>query len=390
MSKNEFNIEELFQKEFEDFSLQPSENHWSKINSKLRARDFFRFSLKTFNFYYMAFLLTSAISVFALLVPDNWFNFSNQKAEMPSKTIIEDKQSAESELPKKEVVEKEVKILVDETPANDNENVVATSAQAKFAPSAFEGCAPLTVNFTNLSVNATDYSWDFDDGNISKDNSPVHSFKKAGKYTVTLSATAAEEEKTLNYKQKIVVHPNPKAVFIVDEGRSDFDGKTIAFSNKSQDADNYTWHFGDAATENTQNPVHTYNELKDYQVTLIAQNKHNCVDTATVLSKFLADQCQISFPSKITFYTNRNQNARFKPVFNGVKNYHLKIFDRYDKVIFETYDINKSWNGRVRGVYVPAGKYNWEAKGTFSNKKNYQLNGILSVDIKGKQEYEQY
>ncbi|MEQ8324232.1 MAG: PKD domain-containing protein [Vicingaceae bacterium] len=46
-----------------------------------------------------------------------------------------------------------------------------------------------SVQFSNTSVNAQTYNWDFGDGNTSTLESPVHSFTSAGLYTVSLSIT---------------------------------------------------------------------------------------------------------------------------------------------------------------------------------------------------------
>ncbi len=46
-----------------------------------------------------------------------------------------------------------------------------------------------SVQFTDLSQNATSWSWDFGDGEISTDESPLHTYSAAGNYTVTLTAS---------------------------------------------------------------------------------------------------------------------------------------------------------------------------------------------------------
>lgn len=46
-----------------------------------------------------------------------------------------------------------------------------------------------TVTFTDLTVGATDWLWDFGDGNCSTLQNPTHAYKYAGTYTVTLFAS---------------------------------------------------------------------------------------------------------------------------------------------------------------------------------------------------------
>jgi len=45
-----------------------------------------------------------------------------------------------------------------------------------------------TVSFSNLSENATEYIWDFGDGNASAELSPTHIYEQAGTYTIKLSS----------------------------------------------------------------------------------------------------------------------------------------------------------------------------------------------------------
>lgn len=50
---------------------------------------------------------------------------------------------------------------------------------------------PATVNFTNMSVNLNNYTWDFGDGNTSNAANPSHTYTSAGNYTVKLNSTGA-------------------------------------------------------------------------------------------------------------------------------------------------------------------------------------------------------
>lgn len=69
---------------------------------------------------------------------------------------------------------------------------------AAFSASTTSGKAPLKVTFTDKSTNApTLWAWNFGDGTSSTVKNPVHTYSKAGRYTVTLTAANSAGSKTL-------------------------------------------------------------------------------------------------------------------------------------------------------------------------------------------------
>lgn len=63
----------------------------------------------------------------------------------------------------------------------------SVNAQSAASP-AVTGCAPFTVNFTNLGSSAVDYIWHFGDGDTSHLNEPIHTFLTSGTFDVMLVA----------------------------------------------------------------------------------------------------------------------------------------------------------------------------------------------------------
>ncbi len=61
---------------------------------------------------------------------------------------------------------------------------VQESLESKFTISANTGRAPFTVNFQQENDNASAYVWDFGDGTISADPSPIYTYEEPGIYTV--------------------------------------------------------------------------------------------------------------------------------------------------------------------------------------------------------------
>lgn len=95
-------------------------------------------------------------------------------------------------------------VIIDELTLQ--ESTFMPAATADFFSDVTEGDAPLTVFFTDLSENATSWSWDFGDGNTSAEQSPNHTYTDPGVYSVTLIASNSATADTLIVEDLITVH----------------------------------------------------------------------------------------------------------------------------------------------------------------------------------------
>ena len=75
-----------------------------------------------------------------------------------------------------------------------NWNIGKYDPLANFSSSASPGNI---VAFNNLSINASNYEWDFGDGNSSSITNPVHTYSSSGNYTVTLIANYCDYSDTI-------------------------------------------------------------------------------------------------------------------------------------------------------------------------------------------------
>ena len=89
-----------------------------------------------------------------------------------------------------------------------------------------------TASFTNTSVNATSYSWDFGDNNTSNDPNPIHTYATDGTYTVTLQAT--NNCGTVTFTGTVVIETPPSANFSANT-TSGCDPLTVQFMNQSSE-----------------------------------------------------------------------------------------------------------------------------------------------------------
>ena len=189
---------------------------------------------------------------------------------------------------------------------------------ASFTSSSLFACDfPADVQFTNTSVGANNYQWDFGNGITSTQNNPNVQYNSYGAFTVTLIASnqfGCSDTATFVFN----VYQTPVADF-------DFgpfvgcDPFTISFSNESLFGINCLWNFGDGSTSTMLNPIHTYTSPGIYSVTLIAIGGGGCADTInasnivtvhpTPIANFVCDTLNLPAPNATVHFTNESENA---------------------------------------------------------------------------------
>ena len=81
------------------------------------------------------------------------------------------------------------------------------------------GCElPHEVTFINTSESASDYAWDFGDGETSTEESPVHTYTEAGTFTVALTVSGGDcGDDELVLVDYITVNPDSDCIVIMPE-----------------------------------------------------------------------------------------------------------------------------------------------------------------------------
>lgn len=149
-------------------------------------------------------------------------------------------------------------------------------------------CLVLSCTFSDRSTDddgsVVAWRWEFDDGTISTDRNPAHTFTAAGRYDVRLRVTdddGASDTRTRAVEvQAPASNKPPSAEFEVH-----CSGLTCSFIDKSKDDDGFivSWHwiFGDGATSTERNPVHTYAAKGDYDVILTVTDNFGAAKSKT-------------------------------------------------------------------------------------------------------------
>jgi PKD repeat protein len=153
--------------------------------------------------------------------------------------------------------------------------VTGAPPTADFSANRTTGTAPLAVAFTANTTVATSWQWFFGDGTTSTDRNPVHVYGAPGTYTVWLVASAPGYGAVTACKERFV---RVADTLEVDFGANITSGAvplTVGFSDLTVGAPfAWRWEFGDGASSNQRNAIHTYTQAGTYTVNLTAWTAH--------------------------------------------------------------------------------------------------------------------
>ena len=128
------------------------------------------------------------------------------------------------------------------------------------------GPPPLNVTFSNSTMDAAVYLWNFGDGITATLAAPSHTYTQSGVYTVALTASGAGGSAILTRTHYITVTPGLVAGF----SAFPLSGPApllVQFLDNSSGAESYLWTFGDTMTSTQASPTHTYTAPGVYTVT---------------------------------------------------------------------------------------------------------------------------
>jgi PKD repeat protein len=195
------------------------------------------------------------------------------------------------------------------------EVIILTLPTPAFSSDMEVGCAPFTVQFFNeSSSNTSSIKWTFEGGTPAQttEENPVVLFDQPGTYSVTLTAINDLGEIDLVEENYITVNDDPVADF-----NYDVSGFDVSFADNSEDADSYSWDFGDGNMSDEASPNHTYENEGMYTVVLIVSNECGedsmmievLIDADLPIAGFTADQTEACAPFMVQFNNESSENA---------------------------------------------------------------------------------
>jgi PKD repeat protein len=184
------------------------------------------------------------------------------------------------------------------------------------------GCTPFQICFTNASSGSVFYEWTFDDGNISADAAPCHTFENNTNQPVIHEVTMTAIDMNLcrnSTSMNIVVAPVPTSIFTLSAFESCYFPATVEATNFSMDATGYNWYVDGVPVSSNTNTALTFDAVGSYDVALEAVNSFGCINVNEVefnlnplpeLS-FIADTTKGCVPLEISFINTSTEANSF-------------------------------------------------------------------------------
>jgi len=243
-------------------------------------------------------------------------------------------------------------------------------------------CVGAPVTFNDNSTNALTRQWVFGDGRTSTISPVTHTYTTPGTYTIKLiSRNPGSCNLVDSISKTVTVSPMPEADFTFAP-IIPIPNTAIDFTNKSTNATNYNWNFGDNSGSAEENPSHLYRKSGKYTVCLIAYNKAGCGDT--VCKQVEADiLTRAELPTAFTPNGDGN-NDRFYVRGGGIEKSNLKIFNRWGQMVFESVDApanqeSYGWDGTFNGKEQEMEVYAFVLEVTYIDGSTAQRKGNVTL-----------
>ena len=202
---------------------------------------------------------------------------------------------------------------------------------------------------------------------------------QAGVYMITDVVDIYGCAGTYSGNATITVHPLPLAGFSFFPQPTDLDNPHINFINHSFGHNSAIWDFGDgsALNDTISKLTHTYQDTGHYRVNLAVSNQFGCTDT--IEYTIIIDPVFIIYIPDAFTPNGDNINDTFGLSVYGIKEFEMKIYDRWGQIIYHTTEKNKPWDGTINNNETQAGIYTYSIVVTDLKDKPHKFVGAFTL-----------
>ena len=237
----------------------------------------------------------------------------------------------------------------------------------EFSADSLASCPPLYSKFLNKTNASSRCFWDFGDGSNAETCADVFkTFTRSGKYNVKLTVISVDGCKDSLIKENYInIYRVPVASFSMSPQPTTILQTEVSFKDESEGRiTRWEWNFAGYDTSMKRNPKYLFPDEQEgtYPVRLDVYSDLGCADD-TIRVVGINAEYYLYIPTSFT-PNGDGKNDTWKPLGVGFERdyYHVLVFDRWGKLIFDTFDYDEYWDGTVKGAeeIAPNGVYTWK------------------------------
>lgn len=223
--------------------------------------------------------------------------------------------------------------------------------------------AQQTDNITTIN----NWHWNFGDNDSSNQKNTQHIYSVEGNYNVQLSAEATDGCTTTIAENVLANQAHANA------GNDTVVLPNSLFQLHGSGGVSYTWSpTTGLSNPDISNPTGSINESQTYLLNVATAE--GCNDTASVTVTIFKGSA-IYVPTAFT-PNGDGLNDIISPYLIGIKTlYYFTIYNRWGRQVFSTNEMNKGWDGNLRGQPSNPGVYAWMLEAVDEIGKVYKLRG---------------
>jgi gliding motility-associated-like protein len=263
-------------------------------------------------------------------------------------------------------------VLVDDLPSgtllsSNNEACVPFVSDFEFAPSASNSAPVLSSSWlvANKTYTQNQFNYHF----VVSGNYPV-----VGRLVDTNGCV-----NTLTLMVKAYAKPVADFSYLPETPIENFE--TVQFNYTGTSSKNQWWYINVPNNKNSSlsglAPNYLFEKAGAYPVVLMVQNSQGCSDTIIKVVKVLEDFA-VYVPNAFTPNRDGN-NEQFMPVFRGMQQFNLRVFNRWGELLFESSNTANGWDGSYRGKECKNDVYTYQLEAVSQSGERKQYNGTVTL-----------
>lgn len=258
-----------------------------------------------------------------------------------------------------------------------------TFVEASFESPA-SGCVPHEVQLSPENVqDGSSYTWIIDNETQTSQGAQTldYTFSEIGTHNIKLIVS---DDLSCNLidsiEHNIEVYETPNASFTYDAPAFIYTIHNIQFTYAGDLAAPYLfqWDLGNGDTSSSAAFVYSFPEQGSFEVCLTVTDPETGCNDETCQILVIASPSYIEVPT--AFSPNGDGfNDTFKVFSNKVELFHLRIYNRWGQLIFETMDTNEAWDGTVNGEQQNIDVYTVIVDVTLESTEPQTIGGNLTL-----------